>query len=407
MPEMPIVSVIMMFLNAEKFIDASIRTVLEQTYQNWELLLIDDGSVDGSTQIAINYTIEYPEKIKYFEHENHQNKGLSATRNLGIRHAKGEFIAFLDSDDIWFSNKLEEQIKISKSYPQSDMIYGSVLMWYSWLNDNPDAQSDREVPQVGHQDTLIKPPTLIPHLLLERSMPFLGSALIRKKAILHLDGFVDSFKGYYDDQVFLVKLLLKSKVYAAGKCWVKYRQHDTSACHSWSKDGTANLSRITFLKWIEKYFSIQGYKSTDIWKILQNELTPFGYRLGWRWRLLEKLDNCYYTVQRTFWRTKRMRLGKSTGLITACPNPVPHYDGLGSATLKWESIGTKLVEVHVDFPDGPLFSRTNGSGQSETGNWIFNGRRFYLQDVSDGLQLSKENTLDMIRVFLTSKDLKL
>src|SRR5262245_40809950 len=75
----PLTSVIIIFLDAAKFIEESIQSVLAQTYGNWELLLVDDGSTDGSTDIALDYVQKWPGKIRYFEHEGHINRGMSAT----------------------------------------------------------------------------------------------------------------------------------------------------------------------------------------------------------------------------------------------------------------------------------------------------------------------------------------
>src|SRR5688572_12435956 len=107
----PLVSIIIIFLNAADFLREAIESVLTQTYENWELLLVDDGSSDGSTAIASGYVTQYPEKLRSLEHPNHDNFGMSASRNLGIRHAKGQYIAFLDADDVWMSDKLAHQIK--------------------------------------------------------------------------------------------------------------------------------------------------------------------------------------------------------------------------------------------------------------------------------------------------------
>ena len=101
MSSKPLVSGIIIFLNAEKFIEEAIDSVFAQTYDNWELLLVDDGSTDRSTKIAQQYAQHYLAKVRYLEHENHQNLGMSATRNLGIRNVKGKYIAFLDADDVW------------------------------------------------------------------------------------------------------------------------------------------------------------------------------------------------------------------------------------------------------------------------------------------------------------------
>src|SRR5713226_10047705 len=94
-----LVSVIMIFLDEEKFIREAIESVFPQTYDNWELLLVDDGSTAGSTDIARRYAEQHPGKVRYLDHEGHRNRGMSASRNLGIRHARGDYIAFLDADD--------------------------------------------------------------------------------------------------------------------------------------------------------------------------------------------------------------------------------------------------------------------------------------------------------------------
>ena len=83
-----LVSVVIIFLNAENFIEEAIESVLAQTYGQWELLIVDDGSTDGSKNMARDYAIKNPDKIIYLEHPEHQNQGMSASRNLGIKHAK-------------------------------------------------------------------------------------------------------------------------------------------------------------------------------------------------------------------------------------------------------------------------------------------------------------------------------
>src|SRR5215207_11709928 len=105
-----LVSSVMIFLNAEKFIEEAIESVFAQTYDNSELLLVDDGSTDDSTQIALRYAERDPEKVRYLEHPGHRNRGMSASRNLGVSHAEGEYVAFLDADDVWLPYKLQRQV---------------------------------------------------------------------------------------------------------------------------------------------------------------------------------------------------------------------------------------------------------------------------------------------------------
>src|ERR1700691_6786421 len=105
----PFVSIITPFYNTERFLQEAIESVLAQTYSNWELLLVDDGSTDGSTAIAHRYADRAPAKIRYLAHPGRENRGLSASRNLGIAGAGGEFLALLDADDVWLPQKLEQQ----------------------------------------------------------------------------------------------------------------------------------------------------------------------------------------------------------------------------------------------------------------------------------------------------------
>ena len=138
--QMPRVSVIVPFLNEEKFLQDAIESVLEQTYTQWELLLVDDGSTDNSTTIAKKNSKDYPDKVYYLAHEAHQNRGVCASRNLGIARAKGECIATLDADDVWLPHKLERQVEILNTHPGAAMVYGTSQYWRSWTGHPKDAR---------------------------------------------------------------------------------------------------------------------------------------------------------------------------------------------------------------------------------------------------------------------------
>src|SRR5215204_3697695 len=100
MTHQPVVSVIIPIWNAVRFLPDAIESVFAQTYPHWELLLVDDASTDGSGAIAREYAEAQPGKVRYLEHEGHQNRGVGASRNLGVWNATGRYIAFLDHDDI-------------------------------------------------------------------------------------------------------------------------------------------------------------------------------------------------------------------------------------------------------------------------------------------------------------------
>lgn len=102
----PLVSIVMPIYNTEPFLPEAVESVLSQTYTSWELLLVNDESPGGACAIAARFT---DPRIRYLEHP---NAGPAATRNRGIRESKGDFIAFLDSDDAWLPDKLEKQMPL-------------------------------------------------------------------------------------------------------------------------------------------------------------------------------------------------------------------------------------------------------------------------------------------------------
>ncbi|QHG15289.1 glycosyltransferase [Nostoc sp. ATCC 53789] len=274
-----LVSVITIFFNAEQFIQEAIESVFAQTYKNWELLLVDDGSTDGSTVIAREYAKKYPEKVRYLEHEGHQNRGMSATRNLGIRNAKGEYIAFLDADDVWLAPNLEQQVSILHTHPEAGMVYGNTQYWYSWTGNPEDTQKefcDKVAEVTKKPNTLFKPPTLLT-IFLQKSgaVPCTCSLMVKREILEAIAGFEESFRGLYEDQVFYAKVCLKAPVFVTNECWAKYRQHPNSCCSSTHNTKHEYEGRLFFLKWLEKYLTEQGAKDTEVWQALQKHLWAY------------------------------------------------------------------------------------------------------------------------------------
>ena len=107
MENQPLVSVIMPCYNMERFIAESIHSVIRQTYENWELLIVDDASTDGTVEV-IQSLCRQEERIRLEVKPKHS--GIADSRNRCIQMAKGQFLAFLDADDVWYTQKLEQQL---------------------------------------------------------------------------------------------------------------------------------------------------------------------------------------------------------------------------------------------------------------------------------------------------------
>lgn len=119
------VSVIMPVYNAASTVIRSVESVILQSYSDWELIIIDDGSTDRSPEIIKDFiTALNPEVQQKIFYTRKENEGPSKARNLGIEKSGGHFIAFLDSDDKWVREKLEMQVKYAKQYPEAGIISG-------------------------------------------------------------------------------------------------------------------------------------------------------------------------------------------------------------------------------------------------------------------------------------------
>jgi teichuronic acid biosynthesis glycosyltransferase TuaG len=120
MIDLPLISVIMPCYNSAKYLDNAVRSVIGQSYENWELLICDDGSDDGSDKIAKKWAGN-EKRISFFL--NQFEKGAPGARNTCLKEARGRYIAFLDSDDEWLPLKLEKQIKFMEN-TKSSFVFG-------------------------------------------------------------------------------------------------------------------------------------------------------------------------------------------------------------------------------------------------------------------------------------------
>jgi glycosyltransferase involved in cell wall biosynthesis len=128
-----VVSIVMPFHDAERYLEEAVSSVLRQSYGSWELLLVDDGSTDGSSVRARRYAENHPGQVRYLEHPGHANLGAGPSRNVGISRADGEFLAFLDADDALLPHKLSRQLNLLQRHSTSIMVYGATEYWTSWI----------------------------------------------------------------------------------------------------------------------------------------------------------------------------------------------------------------------------------------------------------------------------------
>src|ERR1700730_7425044 len=268
MSHAPLVSVITCFLNAERFLAEAIESVFAQTFEDWELLLIDDGSTDGSTAVAQRFARDFPDRIRFLEHLGRENRGLAASRNLGVTHAKAPLIAPLDSDDVWLPQKLERQMAILSEHPEITMVFGKPVYWHSWRGAPFQTQADVTPQPIAEPGVVYWPPHLFAKSLRGNGYnPCPSDLLIRRDTLVGIGGFEEAFAGNYapfEDVAMLVKVFLSAPVFIADETWLRYRLHDESCCATQLRAGNQHSSRAFYLTWLLQYLQDHGVTDASL-----------------------------------------------------------------------------------------------------------------------------------------------
>ena len=190
------VSVIIPTYNREKTILRALQSVLDQTYTNIEVLVIDDGSTDGTADIVNGVN---DERVKYIVLE--KNDGPSNARNMGVQMAEGEWIAFQDSDDCWHKDKLEVQMAYAKEHPEYSMIY----CMYNAILESGERLIIPPKPWINPMEgNMVK-------TLLQRNMIGAPTVVAKKDAFLKIGGFDTSYKAL-EDWDFAIRFTLENEI---------------------------------------------------------------------------------------------------------------------------------------------------------------------------------------------------
>ncbi|MEM9925690.1 MAG: glycosyltransferase family 2 protein [Cyanobacteria bacterium P01_D01_bin.50] len=191
-------SVIVPLYNAEKYIGRTIKSILNQTYKNLEIIIVDDESPDNSVKVCQQFT---DSRIKIVHQK---NRGLAGARNTGIRHAEGEYIAFMDADDIWLPEKLEKHITQLESNPDVGVSFSRS----AFIDEN-------DKPLGIYQITKLE--DITPLDILCRSPIGNGSAGVFKKEVFEDIKFEANLYGYVEDYYFDDTFALSEDI----ECWVR------------------------------------------------------------------------------------------------------------------------------------------------------------------------------------------
>ncbi|MBF0522910.1 MAG: glycosyltransferase [Candidatus Omnitrophica bacterium] len=259
------VSVIIPTYNRAQYLKHALDSVFQQTYTDFEVVVVDGGSIDNTKEVLNDYKSAYQGKIKCFFCE---NKGAAAARNFGVKHASGEWIAFLDSDDLWLPYKLEQQIKFLDETPDVSLVYSL----YESFDDRGSCVSD----VLANYYKVLPQGNVLPELLL-RCFIWTSTVVMRRNLFKEMNGFNERLRIGEDYDLWL-RVAQKHQIGAVKNVLARYRQHDSNimkedrknfdpsevmVIQNFVKNNPKELEKVSDLEWknrlAQPYFDL-GYQ---------------------------------------------------------------------------------------------------------------------------------------------------
>jgi glycosyltransferase involved in cell wall biosynthesis len=228
---LPKVSVITAAYNHVQFVRQSVESVLNQTYRDFEHIVVDDGSSDGTAEVLKTFG----DRIKYIRQA---NRGAHAAINAGIRESSGEYIAILDSDDAWLPHKLERQMPAFEESPEAGMVYAQACII--------DGQSNLKNNGAPEGKPVINSQRAFEELLQSNFIPVL-TAVIRRDCLEDVGFFKESLKALSDWDLWL-RIALKWPIVFIPEPLGLYRLHGSNTFASLSEAGQVNREQLLIMR---------------------------------------------------------------------------------------------------------------------------------------------------------------
>jgi len=274
MSEVPQVSVVIATYNRANFLPETIDSVLQQTFQEYELIVVDDGSTDGTRTLLQSY----PSRVSYLYQ---QNRGPSAARNLGVRHARAPWIAFQDSDDLSKPDHLETLYAYANDHPDCGMVFANG----AYLG-GPFRKRENIIPEAKSRRLANNGVRLVD--LFEKSVVRLQASLISKEAYLAVGGHDESLRICMDLDLSF-RLFMRYPVAYLDRVAFLYRRHEGNAGRNEELRLTENIRVIQ--KLIEQFPEVER-------------------ELGRR-RIAERMSYRYYRLAKGRWKRGQRELARN------------------------------------------------------------------------------------------------
>ncbi|WP_341876737.1 glycosyltransferase family 2 protein [Defluviitalea saccharophila] len=263
MKDEKLVSVIIPVYNVESYIFDTINSVINQTYKNIEIIVVDDGSTDNTGEIVKKISENHQRLIYYYQ----SNQGVSAARNKGIELSKGEYISFLDGDDLWMENKIEKQINEIISS-------GKKVCYCGYIEQSIDNHQNKSLPLYFSEGKILY------DILLNKTHAWTCTWLFDKEILCDSNIYFTKGCNWGEDLEFFLKVISLNEVCAVKEYLAVYRQRYNSLSNFERKVDLKKLDTIIdvferYLSWINENENKIIYNSAEIIEKINKYRIPY------------------------------------------------------------------------------------------------------------------------------------
>ena len=269
-----LVSVVVPLYNGAKYIESTLMSILSQSYNNYEILVVDDGSTDDGPARVSRLLEQFPGRILLFTHPDRGNHWIAASRNLAIQNAHGTYVAFVDQDDLWLPEKLERQVEALQRFPEAAFVYAKAAFI--------DQQGSEKLVSGLHltegRGVSGKPQNVFGKLIKENFIPTL--TVLAKKSCLERVGLLDEGPRYeYEDWLLLSKLAFFYKVIFIPEVLSKYRVHNSNYSSYLFDTGLFYHAEEHYTVTLFSFLNQQGIPHNQVRKLLHRRIWFFFLRV--------------------------------------------------------------------------------------------------------------------------------
>lgn len=268
------VSVVVPLYNGGPYIESALKSILAQSYDQFEIVVVDDGSSDDGSAKVTDLSERDPGRIRLIHHPDRGNHGIAASRNLGIRNARGGCVAFLDQDDLWLADKLEKQVEALRRHPDAAFVYSKS----SFVDQEGLEFRVGGVIETHGKGRTGNPQNIFGRLIVENIVP--SSAVLLRRSCLEEVGFFDEGPRHeYEDWILWSKCAYFHGVVFLPEILSKHRRHEGSYSRYRLESGLHHQAEEHYIISLFTYLlNCEGIDRRRVKKLLNRRLLLFFLR---------------------------------------------------------------------------------------------------------------------------------